>query len=152
MGRILVVDDDPTTVEAMATLLAQDGHEVEAFTSGKEAIAALRSGRAFEVVVTDLEMPVVDGATVTRAARELSPNACIVVTDQGTTAPNDLVQAGACFVLEKPIEYEAVHRAIAACRAIGGHAGPRGAKPCQAVSQNLTEDHRLRPLLPRHGS
>src|SRR5450755_1371454 len=116
MGRILVVDDDHTTVEAMATLLGQDGHEVEAFTSGKEAIAALRSGRAFDVVVTDLEMPVVDGATVTRAARESSPNACIVVTDQGAAAPSDLQDAGACVVLEKPIEYEAVHHAIGACR------------------------------------
>ena len=144
MGRILVVDDDHTTVEAMATLLGQDGHEVEAFTSGKEAIAALRSGRSFDVVVTDLEMPVVDGATVIRAARESSPNACIVVTDQGATAPRDLENAGACLVLEKPIEYEAVHHAIAACRAVGGHAGPRCAMRCPGVGQKLTEIHRRR--------
>jgi len=143
MGRILVVDDDHSTVEAMATLLGQDGHEVEAFTSGKEAIAAMRS-RPFDVVVTDLEMPVVDGATVIRAAREASPNACIVVTDQGAAAPKDLEDAGACLVLEKPIEYEAVHHAIAACRAVGGHAGPRCAKRCPGVGQKLTEIQRRR--------
>ena len=125
MGRVLVVDDDHSTVEAMATLLRQDGHEVHGFTSGKEAVAALLGGRAFDAVITDFAMPVVDGAAVTRAARESSPTACIVVTNRGVANKGRLEDEGACFILEKPIDYDAMHRAIASCRAVGGHAGPR---------------------------
>ena len=144
MGRILVVDDDSSTVEAMATLLGQDGHEVQRFTSGKEAVAALRGDRAFDVVITDLEMPVVDGAAVTRAARESSPTACIVVTNRGVANTPRLEDDGACLVLEKPIEYEAMHRAILACRAVGGHAGPRCARRCPGVRGELAAIHRRR--------
>jgi CheY-like chemotaxis protein len=144
MGRVLVVDDDHSTVEAMARLLGQDGHEVQAFTSGKEAVAAVQSGHAFDVVITDFEMPVVDGAAVTRAARESSPTACIVVTNRGVADRNRLEDDGACLVLEKPLEYEAMHRAIAACRAAGGHAGPRCARRCPGVWDELVALHRRR--------
>src|ERR1039457_7006007 len=112
MGRVLVVDDDHSTVEAMAMLLGQDGHQVQGFTSGKEAVAALRGGHTSDVVITDFEMPVVDGAAVTRAARESSPTACIVVTNRGAANRSRLEDDGACLVLEKPIEYEVMHREI----------------------------------------
>ena len=144
MGRILVVDDDPPTADAMAELLRQDGHEVERFTSGKEAVSALQSGRPFDVVVTDLQMPVVDGAAVTRAARAGCPNACIVVTDQSAQGPRDLESEGACLVLDKPIEYDAVHLAIAACRAHGGYAGARCALRHPGVAEGLARVHRRR--------
>ena len=128
MGRILVLDDDDSTTEAMAMLLRDDGHEVESFTSGPEAVAALRSGRAFDVVVTEFRGPVVDGAAVTKAARDVLPNACIVVTHQGRAHPSDLQHLGACVVLEKPIHYDAMLAAITACLARGGHAGPQCAR------------------------
>jgi CheY-like chemotaxis protein len=122
MGRILVIDHNDSTVVAMTTLLHQDGHEVEAYTSGNEAIATLQGGRAFDVIVTAFHGPTVDGAAVTRAARESLPDACIVVTHQGRADPGVLRGAGACVVLEKPIQYDAMLVAIAACRAQGGHA------------------------------
>jgi CheY-like chemotaxis protein len=138
MGRILVVDGDRSTVTAMTTLLREDGHEVEPFTSGSEAIAALRSGRAFDAVVTDFE---IDGAAVTRAARESSPNACIVITHQGQAGQSDLRYAGACVVVDKPIVYDALHGALTGCRAHGGHAGPRCARRFSGVAEKLTQLH-----------
>ena len=144
MGRVLVVDDDHSTVEAMAMLLGQDGHQVQGFTSGKEAVAALRGGHTSDVVITDFEMPVVDGAAVTRAARESSPTACIVVTNRGAANRSRLEDDGACLVLEKPIEYEVMHREITACRAVGGHAGPRCARLCPGVRGELAAIHRRR--------
>lgn len=124
MGRILVVDHDHSTVRAMTLLLRQDGYEVEPFSSGYSAVVALQSGRTFDAVVTDFEMPSVDGAAVARAARASSSNACIVVTDRGRADPVRLLAAGACVVLEKPIQYDAVHQVIAACRANDGYGGP----------------------------
>ena len=104
----------------------------------------LQGGHPFDVVITDLEMPVVDGAAVTRAARRSSPTTCIVVTNRGAANRSRLEDDGACLVLEKPIEYEAMHREIAACRAVGGHAGPRCAKRCPGVRGELATIHRRR--------
>lgn len=137
MGRILVVDDDGSTVRAMATLLRQDGHEVEPFTSGDEAIAALRGGSRFDAVVTDFEMPRVDGAAVARAAREHSPHACIVGTNRSHAARGHLQAAGACVVLEKPIVYEAMLGKITACMAEGGNGGSHCARHAPGGGEKL---------------
>src|ERR1017187_10563542 len=87
MGHILVVDHDHSTLAAMATLLRQDGQEVDAFTSGHDAVAALSSGRIFDAIVADLELPFVDGAAVATVAREFCRNACIMVTSLGRPDP-----------------------------------------------------------------
>ncbi len=125
MERVLVVDDDPSTAKAMAMLLRQDGYEVEAFTSGREAVATLRSGRAFDAVVTDLQMPSVDGMAVARAARGSSPGACIVITHRGRADLQELLRAGACAAMEKPIHYDGMRGVLEDCRAQRGEIGPR---------------------------
>ena len=116
MPRFLVVDDDAASVKGMTWLLADDGHSVSPFTTGAEAVRALARG-LFDVVVTDLEMPLVDGREVVRAIREHQPNACVVVvTERAPEHCVDLVKAGACLVVQKPIDYEEVAKAIEACR------------------------------------
>ena len=67
MPRFLVVDDDPSAVTGMTQLLTGDGHEVAPFTGGADAVDAL-SREPFDAIVTDLEMPHVDGHAVVRAA------------------------------------------------------------------------------------
>ena len=141
MGYVLVVDDDHATVEAMASLLRQDGHEVEPVTSGHSAVTALRRGRAFDVVVTDLDMPSVDGAAVAKAAREASPNACIVVTDHGVRDPLALRREGACVLLDKPVDYETMCRIIAGCQAHGGHGGFYCERGCPQEMAKLVRGH-----------
>lgn len=120
MPRFLVVDDDPATVNGMSHLLIDDGHTVAPFTEGAGAVDALRR-ESFDAVVTDLEMPHVDGHAVLRAARENQPHACLVVaTARAEENLSDLVNAGACIVADKPLEYEAVTKEIADCRSRGG--------------------------------
>lgn len=120
MPRFLVVDDDPAAARAMSQLLRQDGHEVVTHTAGADAVDALPDG-AFDAVLTDLEMPHVDGHAVVKAAREHQPHACLVVA---TVRANDeyhrLVDAGACIVADKPFEYDEITHEVHACRARGG--------------------------------
>jgi DNA-binding NtrC family response regulator len=126
MARFLVVDDDPSTVSGMTHLLMSDGHDVSPFTSGAAAIDAL-SREHYDAVVTDLEMPHVDGHAVVRATRDHRPHSClVVVTGKADDALHDLVSAGACIVADKPVEYEDVMKALADCRARGGPAGAGG--------------------------
>jgi len=120
MPRFLVVDDDPATVSGMTQLLTSDGHAVRAFTAGADALDAL-SRESFDAVVTDLEMPGVDGHAVARVTRERHPHAClVVVTARAEQAATALSAAGACVVADKPLDYDEVHRVVTECRARGG--------------------------------
>jgi len=129
MARFLVVDDDASTVRAMTRLLSDDGHVVAPFTAGADAIAAMKR-EPFDVVVTDLEMPHVDGHKVVRAAREHLPDACLIVTStRAKEHEATLTGAGACLVAGKPFDYDAITKAVGECRARGG-GGPGHAR-CQ---------------------
>jgi len=58
--RILVVDDDAALREVLAVALAYDGHDVDGASDGTEALALLEQ-RPYDLVLSDLRMPRVDG-------------------------------------------------------------------------------------------
>ena len=72
MSRVLVVDDEPKLGRFVQEMLELDGHQVMRAGGGREALARLAEA-PFDVVVTDLRMPEVDGLAVLRAARGRSP-------------------------------------------------------------------------------
>lgn len=67
-GRLLVVEDERASREALQKLLEEDGFAVETAASGEEALARLEAGLP-DVLVVDLTLPGVDGTAVVRAAR-----------------------------------------------------------------------------------
>jgi CheY-like chemotaxis protein len=119
MPRFLVVDDDFASVTGLTFLLRSDGHDVTSCFA--EADAVKESGHeAFDVVLTALNMSQTDGRAVVRAARKQQPNAClIVVAARADGIRHELQKAGACFIAEKPVDYDAVVETIAECRAHG---------------------------------
>lgn len=119
MARFLVVDDDHHSVSGMAGLLTDDGHEVAPFSTGAAAIAAL-ARESFDAVVTDLEMPHVDGHAVVAATREHHPDACLVVMTTRRDDSERLADSGVCIVADKPLDYEHLAKSVAECRARGG--------------------------------
>lgn len=60
-GPILVVEDDPTSREALVTLLESQGYDVAAAADGEEALARLRAPEPPALVLLDLMLPVMDG-------------------------------------------------------------------------------------------
>jgi two-component system chemotaxis sensor kinase CheA len=68
-ARILVVDDMVTTRELERSILTAAGYQVEVAGNGAQALALLRGG-AFDLVVTDIEMPVMDGLALVVTLRE----------------------------------------------------------------------------------
>ena len=123
MARFLVVDDELNALSALRELLESDGHQVAAVSSAREASAALKAS-AFDVVMTDLEIPHGQGGVVVKLTREHQPAACVFVAT-ARRAPRGLEQA--CHVFEKPLDYERITRTVAACRA---DERPRGQDPC----------------------
>lgn len=76
--RILFVDDEKKFVEAMAKVLRAEGFSVRPAYSGNEALDIFQSER-FDLIITDLKMPVMDGIELIRHMRQLNPNQRIIV-------------------------------------------------------------------------
>lgn len=78
--RILLVDDDPYVLRALRRLLlgARPGWEIDMTESGDAALG-LVEGRTYDVVVTDLHMPVVDGAALLERLKSEQPSVMRVI-------------------------------------------------------------------------
>jgi CheY-like chemotaxis protein len=81
--RVLVVDDDPSLLESLRSSLLDEGHKVTTAAGGQAGVDAFRAaqkgGKVFDVVITDLRMPEVDGREVVTIVRRLSPNTPIIL-------------------------------------------------------------------------
>jgi EAL domain-containing protein (putative c-di-GMP-specific phosphodiesterase class I)/ActR/RegA family two-component response regulator len=102
-GRVLVVDDDNGTRRALRRSLAVAGFEVEEACDGREAIA--RVGDGFDVVVSDIQMPGLDGVQLLRRIRERDLDVPVVLVT-GAPALDSAIRAveyGALRYLAKPV-------------------------------------------------
>ena len=81
--NVLLVDDDPVLLKSVEAAMSLDGHQVTVANGGHDGIVAfkrmLTSGGSFDVVITDLGMPHVDGRQVAAAVKELSPTTPVVM-------------------------------------------------------------------------
>jgi len=104
---ILVVDDDAVNLTLLETRLKKAGYEVAAAPGGAEAVQRLDSSY-FDVVITDLMMPEVDGLGVLDAAKKISA-ATEVIMITGFADVDSAVSAmklGATDYLQKPVNFE----------------------------------------------
>jgi two-component system, chemotaxis family, sensor kinase CheA len=67
--RLLLIDDTPFFLEVIKRYLTAAGYEVETATNGERGLAALAAGAHFDLIVSDIEMPVMDGWEFAREAR-----------------------------------------------------------------------------------
>ncbi len=107
MARILVVDDEPKLGRFVAEMLELDGYEVIRAGGGKEALARIAEAR-FDLVVTDLRMPDVDGLAVLRTARSASPPPEVIMMTAHATAESavEAMKAGAADYVTKPFSMD----------------------------------------------
>ena len=83
-AKILVVDDEPSILLTLSAILEDEGYDVDAVPGGAEALLAIRQ-QHYDLVLTDLKMPNVDGLAVLEAVRTLSPQtATIMLTGYGS--------------------------------------------------------------------
>ena len=80
--RVLLVDDDDVTREVLADILAEAGHHVVEAATGRVALDRLRRSR-FDVLVTDVIMPEMDGLELIRAVRLVDTNLQIIAMSAG---------------------------------------------------------------------
>ncbi|GEM_PF-2399523 len=119
--RILLTDDEPLVLEYLRESLALDGHVVTLAGNGIEALEKFQAG-PYDLIITDLAMPGMNGEQLTAAIKAVSPNTPVILL----SGFGDLMQAkgerpdGVAVVLGKPVNSATLRGAIiAALRATG---------------------------------
>lgn len=107
--KLLVVDDEVAHLQALCTVLRQEGYEATGCASADAALEELRKGR-FDVLLSDLNMPRVDGITLMKQALEIHPDLVpVLMTGQGTVSTAvEAMKVGALDYVLKPFKLSAI--------------------------------------------
>ncbi len=118
--RVLLVDDNKAFAENIAEILRDGGAEVSVANEGPRALELARQGR-FDLLITDMRMPVMSGAALVHEIRRVDPGlAAVVVT--AYTGESDLADArseGVLAVLPKPVPIPQLEQFVATARRDG---------------------------------
>ena len=102
-SRILVVDDEMIVCESCKRILEEEGYEVDIALSGKEAFEKMKAN-PFDIVITDLKMPGIDGMEVLRTFRKEYPDSIIIMITGFSTVETavEAMKLGAFDYIPKP--------------------------------------------------
>jgi CheY-like chemotaxis protein len=101
-SRVLLIEDEPLTVEALASILELEGYEIEAAYDGGTGLDMLRSDPPPCLVLLDLDLPIVNGREfLLRQNRDPRIANIPVIVITGSSSP---VAPGASAVLSKPVD------------------------------------------------
>ena len=106
-ARILIVDDEPDILSALARMLTSEGHDVDCASAAEDALELL-DRMSFDLVLTDLSMPRVDGFELLSRMRQRSDDTpTLVISGAGSVETAvKAIRLGALDFLEKPIHRE----------------------------------------------
>ena len=111
MARILLADDEAATRDFVKRSLEQDNHTIVTATEGAEALAALTADpTAFDLLITDYQMPAMDGLSLAQKVSKLSPGLPILLMSGFSIDRSQLTVAGANIVglVAKPFTLEQI--------------------------------------------
>lgn len=119
-ARVLIIDDDVSITNALRRNLSAD-HEVTVLNDPLDALALLRSGGQFDVILCDLIMPRMTGVQLHRALMEIAPaQAAATILMTGGKVPRDaceLFDAGRARNITKPFDLDHLRSLIETVRA-----------------------------------
>lgn len=119
MSRILIVEDTRLMRDSLVDVLTELGHQAITAENGAEGVNMIASGDTFDLIITDIIMPEMDGIEAILEIQTMSPQTPIIAISGGSarlekTAGLDTAKRlGAVAVLEKPFEIDALLAAIA---------------------------------------
>jgi CheY-like chemotaxis protein len=106
--RVLVVEDDECTRDALVEFLSEEGFSVESALDGQEALGVAASG-AVDVIVLDLGLPVLDGAAFTDIWRRNRGSEAVPIVATSALPQGEAIAAevGAAAFRPKPLDFAA---------------------------------------------
>lgn len=151
MRRILIVDDSRAVRRMVEASVQPWGFEVHHAENGATALARLKASR-FDLVLLDINMPVLDGPSVLRVMRAHGMDTKVVLITGGTASPliASLVKMGVSDYLSKPFGPEQVRAVLARALSIDPATLPRHEPRVLLQSRDEAAHRRLRASLPDH--
>jgi DNA-binding NtrC family response regulator len=112
-SNIVIIDDEPITVQRLTYALKKDGYLVEGFVSAKDALNAIAASRP-HIIITDVRLQDADGVELMQRIKTIAPEAAIIVIT-GYASLEQAVEAtkkGAFHYLAKPLQLEQLRSVI----------------------------------------
>ncbi|MGF1669396.1 MAG: sigma-54-dependent transcriptional regulator [Balneolaceae bacterium] len=108
-AHILIADDERDVRESLAILLQEEGYSIKAVVDGEKALKELDES-TFDILITDLKMPNVDGIELLEKASLIAPNMIIVVITAFATVETAVkaLRNGASDYIMKPLDFDEV--------------------------------------------
>lgn len=115
--NVLIVDDELLLLRSLRRRLQRAGHQVVLATNGREALEALAHAD-FDVVLTDVRMPELDGLELARRLARLHPTLPVLFMS-GHADPDDLLEVEPLAVFQKPLDEGRLLRLLATLERAG---------------------------------
>ncbi len=132
--RLLVVDDEENVVQILQDLFSENPYDVDTVNTGEAAVERLEQN-SYDLLLTDINLPGVDGLTVVKRAKEADPEMVVIVITgyASTNTAIDALRQGAYDYITKPFDLWEVDQIVA-----------RGLRSRRLVQENERLVHDLR--------
>ena len=106
-SKILIVDDEKAIRESVALVLSEEGYETEIASTGKEALKFLNE-QDFEVLITDLKMPEMDGIELIKKSLKICPETSVIIITAHASVESaiEALRIGAFDYILKPFDFD----------------------------------------------
>lgn len=141
--RLLILDDEQRMVDILAMVLRREGYEVCPFVDAKAALAALRA-EPFDLFITDLKMPDMDGLTVLEQSKKIAAELPVILITAHASVATAIaaMREGAFDYVEKPFDNDDLKNLVR--RALDVH---RLARENRYLRAELKQRYRLEALV-----
>ncbi|RJP68916.1 MAG: sigma-54-dependent Fis family transcriptional regulator [Ignavibacteriales bacterium] len=141
-AKVLIVDDEKVIRDSLEVLLKDEGYKAETAPDGEEALAKIKAEN-YDIIITDIKMPKIDGIELMQQAKNLSPDSFFIIMTAYASV-NTAIEAlrqGAYDYLIKPVEFDDVilrlKRLISYKRLISENVSLRQRLSSEAGFQNI---------------
>ena len=111
--RILVVEDEEIVLNFMRTLLEKFGYEVFTVSDGLQGLAFIETrGNEIDLIISDVEMPVMNGVEMLKRIRVIRPDMPVIVTSGYSDIHGEVLKNGADAFLRKPARIQEIIKTI----------------------------------------
>ncbi|MBK8914653.1 MAG: sigma-54-dependent Fis family transcriptional regulator [Phycisphaerales bacterium] len=142
MATVCLIEDQPMMRDSLTATLKSQDHEVVAFENGPDALTAMRQ-RQFDVVLTDLRLPGMDGVALLREARRLGLDVPTILMTAHASVETavEAMKLGAFDYVQKPFNADAIEIVIE--RAIRSHRMARDNEVLRRTIEDIAPERRL---------
>ncbi|HAS55644.1 MAG: Fis family transcriptional regulator [Nitrospirae bacterium GWC2_57_13] len=109
MNKILVVDDEKSMRDFLSIMLRKTGYDVSIAENGEEALARMQS-EIFDLVISDVKMPDIDGIAVLKQVKDISPETIVIMITAFATTETaiEAMKLGAYDYITKPFKVDEI--------------------------------------------